>query len=57
MLDKVYYTVKDIAGDYAILESEKGENQVALFFLPLEIDIGSRVVYEDFQYSMATDNL
>ncbi len=55
MLDKVYYTVKDIAGDYAILVSEKGENQVALFFLPQEVDIGSKLVYEDFQYSMAQE--
>ncbi len=52
MLEKIEYTVKDIAGDYAILVSEKGENQVALFFLPLEIEIGCTVIYENLEYRM-----
>ncbi len=52
MLDKIEYTVKDIFGDYAILLSEKGENQVALFFLPQEIEIGSKVIYENLEYRM-----
>ncbi len=52
MLDKVEYQVKDIFGDYALLVSEKGENQVALFFLPPEIEIGSKVIYENLEYSM-----
>ncbi len=50
MLEKVEYTVKDIAGDYAILVSDKGENPVALFFLPLEIEVGCKIIYENLEY-------
>ncbi len=51
---RTFYTCKDIAGDYAILVSDDGnENQVALAFLPPEIDVGSRLVREDFDWDMA----
>lgn len=52
-MERVEYTVKNIAGDYAILVTANGiENTVALFFLPLEIQIGSKVIYENLEYTM-----
>ncbi len=52
-MEAVEYTVKDISGDYAILIGKNGENTVALFFLPGEIEIGSKVIYENLEYRMA----
>ncbi len=50
---KTHYTVKDIIGDYAILISESGiENQVAIFFLPDQTDIGTKLVYENMEYTV-----
>ena len=51
--EKVYYIVKDIIGDYAILVDADGtENQVAMFFLPPETDIGVKLVYENMDYTV-----
>ncbi len=52
MFEKIDYIVKDISGDYGILLSEKGETKVAIFFLPDEIQIGSKVIYENLEYRM-----
>lgn len=53
MQDKIYYTVIDIRGDYCILQSENGvENPVAMFFMPDDVNIGCKLVYEDMQYSV-----
>ncbi len=50
---KTYYTVKDIIGDYAILTNENGiENQVAVFFLPDQTDIGTKLIYENMEYTV-----
>ena len=49
----VYYTVERLSGDYAFLRSDEGiENQGALALLPAEIDEGSRVKWENFEYFM-----
>ncbi len=54
MLDRVNYTVKDISGDYAILVTDSGiENTVALFFLPMEIEVGTALIYENLEYRLA----
>lgn len=53
MIKKVFYTVRDIAGDYAILVDTQGaENTVAMFLLPDEINIGSKLVCENFEYEL-----
>ena len=46
----VYYTVRNINGDYAYMVSEEGvENQVAMFLLP---DVGSRLKWEAFEWEL-----
>lgn len=48
----IHYTVRQIAGDYAILVSEDGtENQVAMALLPPGIDEGDRLVWENLSYT------
>lgn len=47
------YTVLSINGDYAELRSDSGvDNQVAMFLLPEGTDIGSRLLYEAFQWTL-----
>lgn len=44
-------TVQEIAGDYAILISESGnERQVALALLPEDLQEGDKLLFENFQY-------
>lgn len=56
LLDKIYYTVKSLEGDYAYLlkdDDESGDTKcVARALLPAEISEGSRLVYEMMEYSM-----
>lgn len=53
MLEKVFYTVKDIVGDYAVLVDESGtENTVAMFFLPDAINVGTKLVCENLEYEI-----
>ena len=52
-MEPVYYTVKDISGDYALLRSDGGaENTVAMFLLPEGTDVGSRLLWEMFQWTL-----
>ena len=47
------YIVALINGDYAILEDENGDQiSIARALLPLEIDEGSRLLFENFQYTI-----
>ena len=47
------YTVAEITGDYAILRTDDGnENQVAMALLPDGLQIGTRLLFEDFEYSI-----
>lgn len=49
----IYYTVKQINGDYAMLMSDDGiENTVAIALLPLETDEGMRLKWENFEYTV-----
>lgn len=49
----IYYTVKQINGDYAIMLSDDGiENTVAMALLPLETDEGMRLKWENFEYTV-----
>ena len=52
MFERKEYTVKQIAGDYAILLTDDGiENTVALALLPIDIFEGDRIVWENLEYS------
>jgi len=56
LLDKIYYTVESLDGDYAYLKKD-GDGQeepkcVARALLPAEIMEGSRLVYEMMEYSI-----
>lgn len=57
LLDKIYYTVNHLDGDYAYLKKEDDETAelkcVARALLPTDITEGSRLVYEMMEYNMA----
>lgn len=49
----VFYTVRNINGDYAYMTSNTGvENQVAMFLLPEGTTVGSRLVREILEWSL-----
>ena len=56
LLDKIYYTVNSLEGDYAYLKKEEDTSDelkcVARALLPAEIAEGSRLVYEMMEYSI-----
>ena len=50
-MEAVRYSVKRIDGDYAILvAADETENPVALALLPLEIEEGDTVIWENWTY-------
>lgn len=52
-MEKVIYKVLDIRGDYAILIDEKNiQNTVAMALLPIQIDVGDTVEYENLTYTI-----
>ena len=52
-MEPVYYTVQTINGDYAYLVSDDGvDNQVAMFLLPDGTDVGSRLLWENFAWTL-----
>ena len=52
-MDPIYYTIKAINGDYAYMISDEGiENQVAMFLLPEGADVGSRLLFENFEWTL-----
>ncbi len=57
LLDKIYYTVERLEGDYAYLAREEGDSSkepkcVARALLPAEIAEGSRLLYEMMEYTL-----
>lgn len=56
MLDKINYIVSKIDGDYAYLSNvsvpDEEDKCVARALLPLDINEGSRLVYEMMQYKL-----
>lgn len=56
LLDKIYYTVNSLEGDYAYLKKEDDVSDelkcVARALLPAEIAEGTRLVYEMMEYSI-----
>ena len=52
-MEPVCYTVQTVNGDYAYLLSDSGvENQVAMFLLPEGTDVGSRLLWENFEWTL-----
>ena len=52
-MEPVYYTGETINGDYAYLRSDDGvDNQVAMFLLPEGTDTGSRLLWENFEWTL-----
>ena len=52
-MEPTYYTVNTINGDYAYMISDSGvENQVAMFLLPMGTDVGSRLLFENFEWTL-----
>ena len=52
-MEPAYYTVQTINGDYAYLISDAGvEIQVAMFLLPDGTDVGSRLLFENFEWTL-----
>ena len=52
-MEPVYYTVQTINGDYAYLLSDDGvDNQVAMFLLPDGTDVDSRLLWENFEWTL-----
>ena len=49
----MYCTVTDIRGDYAFVKyDETGSvSEVALALLPMDIDVGDRLKFEDFEFT------
>ena len=53
-MEAKYYTVARIEGEYAYLsrEGESEELFIALALLPFGVDVGDRLVYENFTFSV-----
>ena len=52
-MEPTYYTVNTINGDYAYMTSDEGvENQVAMFLLPEGTDVGSHLLWENFEWTL-----
>lgn len=52
-MEPVVYRVVRISGDYAMMVTEDGiENTVAMALLPIEIEEGSKVLWENFTYTI-----
>ena len=49
----MYCTVTDIRGDYAYVKYDTtgGISEVAIALLPLGIDIGDRLKFEDYEFT------
>ena len=52
-MDPIFYTVRDINGDYAQLISDDGrEHNITMFLLPEGTTVGSRLKLENFLWSL-----
>ena len=52
-MEPTYYTVQTINGAYAYMISDSGvDNQVAMFLLPEGTDVGSRLLFENFEWTL-----
>ena len=52
-MEKRYFTVSKIEGEYAYLLSEEGEELfIALALLPFGCDVGTYLAYENLEFSI-----
>lgn len=50
-MEPIVYQVRRIDGDYAVLTDAEGEdNPVAMALLPIDIEEGDRVIWENWSY-------
>lgn len=51
----MYCTIVDIRGDYAFVKYEKTGivSEVAIALLPYGIDVGDRLKFENYEYTLA----
>ena len=55
-MEPIYYTVTQISGDYAHLLSHQGQpHQITMFLLPAGTEVGSRLRFQDFQWTLLED--
>ena len=59
MFERIEYTVEKIDGDYAYLRNDADSAEelkcVARALLPAEVEEGTRLAYEMFQYSVIAE--
>ena len=53
-MEPMDYIVKEIQGEYAILKNIEDNNEIfiAMHLLPMNIDIGTKLHFENFEYSV-----
>ena len=53
-MEAIFYTVSRIDGEYAYLKEDGSDNEIfiAMALLPPDIDIGTKLKYELFEYSI-----
>ncbi len=51
------YTLVRIEGEYAYLKDDESDNEIfiALFLLPEGVDVGTKLHYEMFEYTIKED--
>ena len=56
-MEPMDYVVKEIQGEYAILKNIQDNNEIfiAMHLLPMGTDIGTRLHFEYFEYTLAGD--
>ena len=52
-MDTKFYKITKIEGEYAYLADESGDELfIAMALLPLEVDIGVKLKYENFEFTL-----
>ena len=52
-MNPIFYTVRAINGDYADLVADSGgEHSITMFLLPEGTDVGSRLLWENFEWTL-----
>lgn len=57
LMEPMDYIVKEIQGEYAILKNVEDNNEIfiAMHLLPMNIDIGTKLHFENFEYTIVGD--
>ena len=56
-MEPMDYVVKEIQGEYAILKNIEDNNEIfiAMHLLPMGVDIGTSLHFENFEYTLVGD--